>query len=198
MYQFTGCPCSVCGKTLTDTDDIVVCPDCGATLSPRLLPGAGGPASMPASTAQALSGRPPPRHSPSTSAPTAARPTRNPPSGAATAAIVFGSEQAAPPPRVDANRQAQQPGGGFNYTRLYQEAQAGGYWQASAASADEPIDGIPATSGPPIWAPPALPICGTFPRCRSMAARARSAFPPCCSAPCISSTAKPGSRLSCF
>ena len=56
---------------------------------------------------------------------------------------VFGSEQAAPPPRVDANRQAQQPGGGFNYTRLYQEAQAGGYWQASAASADEPIDGIP-------------------------------------------------------
>ena len=30
MYQFTGCPCSVCGKTLTDTDDIVVCPDCGA------------------------------------------------------------------------------------------------------------------------------------------------------------------------
>ena len=30
MYQFTGCPCSVCGKALTDTDDIVVCPDCGA------------------------------------------------------------------------------------------------------------------------------------------------------------------------
>ena len=30
MYQFTGCPCSVCGKPLTDTDDIVVCPDCGA------------------------------------------------------------------------------------------------------------------------------------------------------------------------
>src|SRR5699024_10348683 len=49
-----------------------------------------------------------------------------------------------PPPRVDANRQAQQnPGGGFNYARLYQEAQAGGYWQSSTASADEPIDGIP-------------------------------------------------------
>ena len=30
MYQFTGCPCSVCGKALTDGDDIVVCPDCGA------------------------------------------------------------------------------------------------------------------------------------------------------------------------
>ena len=45
---------------------------------------------------------------------------------------------------MDANRQAQQnPGGGFNYARLYQEAQAGGYWQSSTASADEPIDGIP-------------------------------------------------------
>ena len=45
---------------------------------------------------------------------------------------------------MDANRQAQQnPGGGFNYARLYQEAQAGGYWQSSTARADEPIDGIP-------------------------------------------------------
>ena len=30
MYNFTGCPCSVCGKPLSQKDDIVVCPDCGA------------------------------------------------------------------------------------------------------------------------------------------------------------------------
>ena len=47
-----------------------------------------------------------------------------------------------PPPRMDANRQAYQTSaGGFNYARLYQEAQ-GGTWQSTAASAVDPIDGI--------------------------------------------------------
>lgn len=30
MYQFDGCECPICKKTLNAGDDIVVCPDCGA------------------------------------------------------------------------------------------------------------------------------------------------------------------------
>ncbi|MEG1125309.1 MAG: RING finger protein [Oscillospiraceae bacterium] len=30
MFNFKGCNCSVCGKPLSETDDIVVCPECGA------------------------------------------------------------------------------------------------------------------------------------------------------------------------
>lgn len=30
MPKYYGCPCEGCGRPLALTDDIVVCPDCGA------------------------------------------------------------------------------------------------------------------------------------------------------------------------
>lgn len=142
MYQFTGCPCSVCGKSLTDTDDIVVCPDCGAPYHRACYEkqgacvyagkhGAGFEWTPPASARSE-------RRCPNCGA-------SNPEDAARCSHCGFTFEAGpTPPPRVDANRQAQQSAGGFNYARLYQEAQGGGYWQSSAASADEPIDGISA------------------------------------------------------
>ena len=142
MYQFTGCPCSVCGKTLTDTDDIVVCPDCGAPYH-RACYQAQGACVYAGKHDTGFEWTPPASAQPEHKCPNCGAPNPESAQRCSHCGYVFGSEQAAPPPRVDANRQAQQPGGGFNYTRLYQEAQAGSYWQASAASADEPIDGIP-------------------------------------------------------
>ena len=30
MSNYTGCKCPVCQQPFTETDDIVVCPECGA------------------------------------------------------------------------------------------------------------------------------------------------------------------------
>ena len=30
MYQFEGCECPICKKTIVSGDDLVVCPECGA------------------------------------------------------------------------------------------------------------------------------------------------------------------------
>ena len=128
-------------QPLTDTDDIVVCPDCGAPYHRACYEkqgacvyagkhGAGFEWTPPASAR-------PERRCPNCGA--------SNPEDAARCSHCGSTFEAGPtpPPRVDANRQAQQSAGGFNYARLYQEAQGGGYWQSSAASADE-IDGISA------------------------------------------------------
>ncbi len=150
MYHFTGCPCSVCGKALTDADDIVVCPDCGAPYH-RACYEKQGACVYTAKHGTGFEWTPPAsakseRRCPNCGAPNAESAPRCTHCG-------YSFEAApgqTPLPRVDANRQAQRQGpaqqasGGFNYARLYQEAQ-GGYWQAGAAStADEPVDGIPA------------------------------------------------------
>ena len=141
MYQFTGCPCSVCGKPLTDTDDIVVCPDCGAPYHRVCYErqgacvyadrhGRGFEWTPPASAAQ------PERKCPNCGA-------SNPESAARCGHCGISFEGGRPtPPRVEVGRTAQQSAGGFNYTRLYQQAD-GRPWQESAAGAVESIDGIP-------------------------------------------------------
>ena len=142
MYQFTGCPCSVCGKALTDGDDIVVCPDCGAPYH-RACYEKQGACVYAAKHGAGFEWTPPASARPERKCPNCGAP--NPESAARCGHCGYPFEGAqTTPPRVDVSRRAapQQPGGGpFNYTRLYQEAQAGP-WQAGAASADEPIDGI--------------------------------------------------------
>ena len=145
MYQFTGCPCSVCGKTLTDMDDIVVCPDCGAPYH-RACYEKQGACVYAARHGTGFEWTPPASARPEHRCPNCGAP--NPENAARCshcgAPLKSGEAGQTPPPRVGADRQAQaNPGGGFNYARLYQEAQ-GGAWQTSAASAAEPIDGIPA------------------------------------------------------
>ena len=127
MYQFTGCPCSVCGKTLTDTDDIVVCPDCGAPYH-RACYQAQGACVYAGKHGTGFEWTPPASAQPEHKCPNCGAPNPESAQRCSHCGYVFGSEQAAPPPRVDANRQAQQPGGGFNYTRLYQEGGSISIW----------------------------------------------------------------------
>ena len=146
MYQFTGCPCSVCGKALTDADDIVVCPDCGAPYH-RACYEKQGACVYAAKHGAGFEWTPPASARAEQRCPNCGAPN---PEGAARcshcgAPLAAGQPGQTPPPRVDASRQAQQDvRGGFNYARLYQEAEGGRYWQTGAASAEEPIDGIPA------------------------------------------------------
>ncbi len=37
MMDYKGCKCASCHKVLKEGDDIVICPECGAPLSPRML-----------------------------------------------------------------------------------------------------------------------------------------------------------------
>ena len=142
MYQFTGCPCSVCGKTLTDTDDIVVCPDCGAPYH-RACYQAQGACVYAGKHGTGFEWTPPRLGTARAQVPQlrCAQPGIRP----AVQPLRLCVWQRAGRSPAPGGRQPPGPaaGGGFNYTRLYQEAQAGGYWQASAASADEPIDGHP-------------------------------------------------------
>ena len=114
MYQFTGCPCSVCGKTLTDTDDIVVCPDCGAPYH-RACYQAQGACVYAGKHGTGFEWTPPASAQPEHKCPNCGAPNPESAQRCSHCGYVFGSEQAAPPPRVDANRQAQQPGGGIRY-----------------------------------------------------------------------------------
>ena len=140
MYQFTGCPCSVCGKALTETDDIVVCPDCGAPYHRACYEKLG--ACVYAGQHGAFEWTPPASARPERKCPNCGAP--NPEDAARCGHCGFSLEQGqTPPPRVDPARQGRQEGqgGGFDYARLYQQAQSAP-WQADAA-AIEPIDGIP-------------------------------------------------------
>lgn len=139
MYQFTGCPCSVCGKPLTDTDDIVVCPDCGAPYHRSCYEKQG--ACVYVSRHGSFEWTPPASAQPERKCPNCGAPNPESAVRCSHCGYSFAGPQT-PPPRVDANRQAYQTSaGGFNYARLYQEAQ-GGTWQSTAASAVDPIDEI--------------------------------------------------------
>lgn len=140
MYQFTGCPCSVCGKPLTDTDDIVVCPDCGAPYHRTCYEKQG--ACVYADKHGSFEWMPPASARPQRKCPNCG--ALNPESAERCdhCGYFFANEQNMPP-RADAFRQAQQSSaGGFNYARLYQEAQSGPWQSSAASSAVEPIDGI--------------------------------------------------------
>ena len=141
MYQFTGCPCSVCGKTLAEGDDIVVCPDCGAPYHRACYEKQG--ACVYAARHGAFEWTPPASAQPERKCPNCGAANPESAQRCSHCGAPFAEGQT-PPPRAGVPRQPQRPGeqaGGFNYARLYQQAE-GGVWQYGAASADEPIDGI--------------------------------------------------------
>ena len=98
MYQFTGCPCSVCGKTLTDTDDIVVCPDCGAPYH-RACYQAQGACVYAGKHGTGFEWTPPASAQPEHKCPNCGAPNPESAQRCSHCGYVFGSEQAAPPPR---------------------------------------------------------------------------------------------------
>lgn len=138
MYRFTGIPCSVCGKPLTDTDDIVVCPDCGAPYHRDCYEKQG--ACVYADQHGSFEWTPPASAVPERKCPNCG--TSNPESASRCShcgySFAGGQEM---PPRPDAGSSSYQNStGGFNYARLYQNAQQTGRWQSGTAV--EPIDGI--------------------------------------------------------
>ncbi len=140
MYNFTGCPCSVCGKPLAAADDIVVCPDCGAPYHRACYEKAGACVNA-AKHGAGFVWTPPAAAGEECRCPNCGAPNPADAVRCGHCGFVHRADAAAPPPRAAAAPSRGQAAGGFNYTRLYQEAQ-GGYRQ-TAADADETLDGIP-------------------------------------------------------
>lgn len=139
MYQFTGIPCSICGKPLTDADDIVVCPDCGAPYHRACYEKQG--TCVYADRHGSFEWTPPASALPQRKCPNCGASNPESADRCSHCGYPFASGQDVPP-RAGAGRATyQNQAGGFDYARLYQNAQADP-WQSRAASAVEPIDGI--------------------------------------------------------
>ncbi len=140
MYNFTGCPCSVCGKTLTDQDDIVVCPDCGAPYHRACYQQAGACVNA-AKHGSSFEWTPPASAKPQQACPVCG--TSNP------ADAVYCNHCGRPLQQEAAAQQSAQERTGreqFDYDRFYQagpeQAYRRGAADARAFGAGETIDGI--------------------------------------------------------
>lgn len=139
MYNFSGCPCSVCGKPLSRNDDVVVCPECGAPYHRACYESVG------ACVHTALHGTgfewtPPKSLDEMKTCPVCGE--RNPADAKVCSSCRSSLEpKAAPEPEAGA---AEAPGSGFDYSRLYQKAQNGPGPQAAAPHFDpnRTVDGI--------------------------------------------------------
>lgn len=142
MYNFSGCPCSVCGKPLSQKDDIVVCPECGAPYHRACYESAG------ACVHTALHGTgfewtPPKSLDEMKTCPVCGE--RNP----ADAKVCSSCRSSLEPPKAPEPEAgaAESSGGGFDYGRFYQNAQnaqTGQDPQAASAHFDpsRTVDGI--------------------------------------------------------
>lgn len=140
MYQFIGIPCSVCGKPLTDTDDIVVCPDCGAPYHRACYEKQG--ACVYTDQHGSFEWTPPASVSSDRKCPNCGASNPEAASRCSHCGYPFVNGQSVPPrPNIN-NPSYQTQTGGFDYARLYRDAQQTSAWQSRAASAVEPIDGI--------------------------------------------------------
>ena len=139
MYNFSGCPCSVCGKPLSRNDDVVVCPECGAPYHRACYESVG------ARVHTALHGTgfewtPPKSLDEMKTCPVCGE--RNPADTKVCSSCRSSLEpKAAPEPEAGA---AEASGSGFDYSRLYQKAQNGPGPQAAAPHFDpnRTVDGI--------------------------------------------------------
>ncbi|MBU3820268.1 MAG: DUF2628 domain-containing protein [Candidatus Faecalibacterium intestinavium] len=139
MYNFSGCPCSVCGKPLSRNDDVVVCPECGAPYHRACYESVG------ACVHTALHGTgfewtPPKSLDEMKTCPVCGE--RNPADAKVCSSCRSSLEpKAAPEPEAGA---AEASGSGFDYSRLYQKAQKGPGPQAVAPHFDpnRTVDGI--------------------------------------------------------